>query len=74
MPRGRRKFTQKTDVAPPVKDQALEPYQPKPDMGDIKEPPKRTVCDCKHEHSKHYGGPKDWCNVGGCLCQEFKGE
>lgn len=77
MPRGvykRRKFTEKTDVAPVVNDQALEKkYVPKPDMGDIKPPPKqKSTCACYHEHSKHYGGPKDWCNVGGCLCQEFK--
>lgn len=81
MPKGkRRKFETKSDVLPPVKvDQRPEPpkpepWKPEPDMGTIAPPPpaeKVGVC-CKHQKETHYGGPKGWCNVGGCSCQEFK--
>lgn len=49
-------------------------WNPGPDMGSIKPPaPQEKDCDsCKHKGETHYGGPKGWCNVGGCNCQEFK--
>lgn len=68
MPRGvynRKKFTEKLDVAPPIKDYAVKPEMPKPEV-------KKDLCECKHEKDAHYGGPKGWCNRGGCNCQEFK--
>ena len=71
----RKKFETKADVMPAVPVEA-KPWTPKPDMGAIKAPtPAEKVCgntECKHVGEKHYGGPKGWCNVGGCSCQEFK--
>lgn len=52
---------------------APEAWTPKPDMGKIKPPPPgHTLCECLHQKETHYGPDRDWCNVGGCQCQEFK--
>jgi hypothetical protein len=65
------KFLTKADVNPPVQIEA-KPWSPKPEMGHIQPPtPAEKVCTCKHKGETHYGGPKGWCNVGGCNCQEF---
>lgn len=51
----------------------VEIYIPKPDMGDIKPPPKEEViCHCGHKKATHYGGKNDWCNATGCNCQGIK--
>ena len=51
-----------------------EVWSAKPDMGAIKPPAEGVkVCgNCPHQGATHYGGPRGWCNVGGCNCQEFK--
>ena len=79
-PKGkRRKFETKSDVMPPVKvdqrpePEKKEPWSAKPDMGTIAPPQKadKTCSTCRHKGDIHYGGPKGWCNFGGCNCQEF---
>lgn len=67
-----RKFNTKADMVPPVKMEQ-KPWKPEPDMGSVKAPvPAEKACECAHLGATHYGGPKGWCNTGGCDCQEFK--
>jgi hypothetical protein len=66
----RRKFETKEDVMPKIK---IETYTPKPDMGKVQPPATaEKICECSHLGNVHYGGPKGWCNTGGCDCQVFK--
>ena len=61
------------DIVEATPKSLKEIFQPKPDMGAIKPPPAAEFkCNCSHEKKLHYGGAKDWCNVTGCKCQEFK--
>ena len=47
-------------------------WKPAPEMGKIKPPEDAEKrCECLHKGGLHYGGPKGWCNFGGCNCQEF---
>ena len=49
-----------------------EEFDPKPDMGKIKPPADSTkICRCLHQKAMHYGPSTDWCNTGGCQCQNF---
>lgn len=69
------KFEQKADVVAPVKvEKSPVEWKPEPDMGSIKPPAEaeKDCAGCLHKGTKHYGGPKGWCNVGDCRCQEFK--
>lgn len=75
MAKGRRKFKEKTDVAPEIKDYAVADKKVGvPDMGNIKPPSESSkVCkSCNDIQALHYGGAKNWCNKPGCNCQEFK--
>ena len=48
------------------------PWEPKPNMGDIKPPKAEELpCGCGHAKKDHYGPKTDWCNVNGCRCQRF---
>ena len=72
MPKGKKKV--KADYIPPVKPVKVEKkFTPKPDMGDIKEPPKaiKSCVHCNHLGDKHYGGPMGWCNTPNCECPSF---
>ena len=68
------KFTTKADVTPaaPVEKSPVE-WKPAPDMGKIKAPAdaEKNCAGCPHKAGMHYGREKNWCNVGGCDCQEF---
>lgn len=72
------KMEKKSDFVPPVKFDGPSPveWRPAPDMGQIKPPAEaEKLCanaDCTHKGVIHYGGPKGWCNVGGCVCEEFR--
>ena len=47
-------------------------WKPAPEMGKIKPPEEaEKICECGDKGGMHYGGPKGWCNRGGCNCQEF---
>lgn len=49
-----------------------EEFNPKPDMGTIKPPADGAkLCECLHRKDIHYGPSVDWCNTGGCQCQNF---
>jgi len=52
----------------------IEGWIPTPDMGSIKPSPEavKSCSACLHEKGHHYGSAKNWCNVRGCQCQEFK--
>ena len=70
----KKKFETKTDVSPEVKISGPSPveWKPSPDMGKITPPAEsEKVCACLHKGADHYGGPRGWCNTGGCTCQEF---
>jgi len=31
-----------------------------------------VLCECGHFSNLHYGSELNWCNQGGCNCQEYK--